>query len=98
MKIEKQQNGGHLTLSLEGRLDTTTAPALEAELKEALTGVTDLVFDFEQLEYVSSAGLRVLLMAYKTMKKQGHMALRHVNSVVMEVLEVTGFRDMLTIE
>ena len=94
MKIEKQQNGGHLTLSLEGRLDTTTAPALEAELKEALTGVTDLVFDFEQLEYVSSAGLRVLMVAYKQL---GDIEVSGASEEVREVFDITGFSDLFSV-
>ena len=98
MTIQKMQNGNALFLALEGRLDTTTAPALEAELKEALKGITSLTFDFEKLEYISSAGLRVLLSAQKIMNRQGEMKLIRVKEAVMEIFEVTGFCDILTIE
>ena len=98
MNIVKTNEGAKLTLALEGRLDTTTAPQLEAEVKGALAGVTELVMDFSQLEYLSSAGLRVLLAAQKAMNKQGSMVIRHVNETIMEVFEVTGFSDILTIE
>ncbi len=94
----KEVNGSALTIKLEGRLDTITAPKLEAELKSSITGVTDLTFDFSALEYISSAGLRVLLSAQKVMKKQGSMVVRNVNDTVMEIFEVTGFSDFLTIE
>lgn len=95
--MKKAENNG-LTVTLEGRLDTTTAPQLETELMGSLEGVTSLVLDFEKLEYISSAGLRVLLAAQKVMMKQGEMKVIHVNEVVMEVFEVTGFTDSLTIE
>ena len=98
MNIMKTNEGTKLTLALEGRLDTTTAPQLEAEVKGSLTGVTELVLDFSQLEYLSSAGLRVILAAQKIMNKQGKMAIRHVNETIQEVFEVTGFSDILTIE
>ena len=98
MTINKTIDAGCLTMGLEGRLDTTTAPQLEAELKASLPGVTSLIFDFSQLEYISSAGLRVILYAQKVMKKQGTMVLRHVNEMVMEVFEITGFSTILTIE
>ena len=98
MEILKKQNGTTLDVALSGRLDTTTAPQLEAEMKASLEGVTELCFDFEKLEYVSSAGLRVLLSCQKTMKKQGKMKLRHVCDEIMEVFEITGFTDILTIE
>lgn len=98
MTITKNLDGSTLTLALEGRLDTTTAPQLEAEVKDSLTGVTDLILDFTALEYISSAGLRVVLSAQKVMNKQGRMVVRGVNEYVMEVLEVTGFADILTIE
>lgn len=98
MTINKNSEGTKLTLSLEGRLDTVTTPALEAELKQSLNDVTELVFDFSTLEYISSAGLRVLLAAQKTMNKQGNMVIRHVNENIMEVFEVTGFIDILSIE
>ena len=98
MNILKTTEGAKLTLALEGRLDTTTAPQLEAEVKGTLGGVTELVLDFSQLEYLSSAGLRVLLAAQKVMNKQGSMVIRHVNETILEVFEVTGFIDILTIE
>ena len=98
MKINKTQNASALTVALEGRLDTTTAPELEAELKGALPGVTELVFDFAALDYISSAGLRVLLSAQKVMNKQGSMKITNVNETIMEVFDVTGFVDILTIE
>ena len=98
MNIIKETNGTALSLALEGRLDTTTAPQLEAELKSSLDGVTELNLDFTKLEYLSSAGLRVLLAAQKVMNKQGTMVLRHVNETIHEVFEVTGFIDILTIE
>ena len=98
MRIEKTDNGTALTIALEGRLDTTTAPELEKEIRASLNGITDLKFDLEKLEYISSAGLRVLLLAQKIMNKQGSMKLSGVNDVVMEVFEVTGFADILTIE
>jgi len=98
MIIDKQLNGNELTLSLTGRLDTTTAPELEAVIKENITGVTNLVMDFAGLEYLSSAGLRVILSAQKTMNKQGEMVIRNVNETINEVFEITGFIDILTIE
>ena len=98
MNIIKKQNADTMNIAVEGRLDTTTAPELEAELKSYLDGVTELVFDFEKLDYVSSAGLRVLLSAQKVMTKKGGMKLIHVNDTVMEIFEVTGFSDILSIE
>ena len=98
MTINKNLEGSTLTVAPEGRLDTTTAPELEKELKSALNGVTELVFDFSKLDYISSAGLRVLLSAQKQMSKQGGMKVTKVNEMVMEVFEVTGFTDILTIE
>ena len=98
MTITKNQNGSHLDLALEGRLDTTTAPQLEAELKQSANGVTELVMDFSGLEYLSSAGLRVLLSAQKVMNRQGSMVIKNVNETIMEIFEVTGFVDILTIE
>ena len=98
MTISKQTEGAKLVLSLEGRLDTTTAPQLEAELKRSITGVEELVFDFSRLEYISSAGLRVLLASQKVMNRQGKMIIRNVNEVIQEVFDVTGFVDILTIE
>ena len=99
MKINKTQNASALIIALEGRLDTTTAPELEAELKASLDDVSELVFDIEKLDYISSAGLRVLLSAHKAMmKKGGKMKVIHVNETVMEVFEITGFADILIIE
>ena len=98
LNIEKKTNGNELTVALTGRLDTTTAPELEKELKENLDGVTALVIDMTALEYISSAGLRVLLSAQKIMGKQGEMKVTHVNETIMEIFEVTGFSDILTIE
>ena len=98
MNINKVVDGSTLRISLEGRLDTTTAPQLEAEFKQFLCGITLLELDFDTLAYLSSAGLRVILAAQKTMNKQGKMVIRHVNETIMEVFEVTGFIDILTIE
>lgn len=98
MNIIKSQNGKTLNIALEGRLDTTTAPQLEAELKQSVGDNNELILDFAKLEYLSSAGLRVLLAAQKVMKKQGKMVVRNVNDVIAEVFEVTGFSDILTIE
>ncbi len=98
MNITQNKDGSKLTISLEGRLDTTTAPQLEAELKTALDGVTELVFDIKDLAYISSAGLRVLLSAQKVMNKQGSMVIRGASEEVMEIFDVTGFVDILTIE
>ena len=98
MTIKKTLNGSALTVALEGRLDTTTAPELERELKDSLGGVDDLTLDFTALEYISSAGLRVLLSAHKTMTRQGEMKVKNVNEVVQEVFDVTGFADILNIE
>ena len=98
LNIEKKLDGNILTVALEGRLDTTTAPQLETELKAALDGADSLILDFEKLEYISSAGLRVLLSAQKMMSKKGGMKILHVSDVIMEIFEVTGFIDILTIE
>lgn len=98
MTITKANEGEKLTLALEGRLDTTTTPQLEEELKTALTDVKTLVFDFGKLEYLSSAGLRVLLATQKQMNQQGTMVITNVNETIMEVFEVTGFVDILTIQ
>ena len=98
MTITRTKNETSLTLALEGRLDTTTAPQLEAELKECLAGVTSLTLDMQQLAYLSSAGLRVILAAQKQMNKQGKMVIKNVCDTSMEVFEVTGFTDILTIE
>lgn len=97
MTINKNREGDKLVLELEGRLDTTTAPQLENEIREGLDGVVELEFDFQKLVYISSAGLRVMLSAQKMMNKQGNMTLKNVNEDVMEVFEVTGFIDILNI-
>ena len=98
LNINKNLENTTLTVELSGRLDTTTAPRLEGELKDALPGVGTLVLDLEKLEYISSAGLRVLLSAQKIMNKQGEMKLIHVNDTIHEIFDVTGFSDILTIE
>ncbi len=98
MTIRKEAAGDKLTLALSGRLDTTTAPQLETELNATLDGVKELVFDMKDLEYISSAGLRVLLKAQKTMNKQGSMIIRNTGSEIMEIFEVTGFDEILSIE
>ncbi len=98
MTIEKNLNGSELTVAIVGRLDTTTAPQLEAEFKQNIGGVEKLVLDFANLEYLSSAGLRVLLAAQKVMNKQGEMIIRNVNDTINEIFDVTGFIDILTIE
>ena len=97
MNIIKNTNGSTLNIALEGRLDTITAPDLDKELKDSLAGVETLSFDFSNLEYISSAGLRVLLSAQKVMNKQGSMTLSNVNESILEVFEMTGFSDILTI-
>ncbi|MBE5771506.1 MAG: STAS domain-containing protein [Clostridiales bacterium] len=98
MTIDKNKNGAELIIALSGRLDTITAPRLEAELKESIDGVEHLVLDFAELAYLSSAGLRVLLAAQKIMNKQGDMVVRHVNETIADIFDVTGFCDILTIE
>lgn len=98
MTITKAVDGSTLLLALEGRLDTTTAPGLEAELGGSLSNIDELIFDFAKLDYVSSAGLRVLLSTQKKMNKQGKMTIKNVCSDIMDVFEITGFTDILTIE
>ena len=98
LNIIKKIENTSAVFALEGRLDTVTAPELEAALKEVLNGLTELTLDFEKLEYISSAGRRVLLSAQKTMTKQGVMRVTHVNETIMEIFEVTGFIDIITIE
>ena len=98
MTIEKKINGEALTLIVSGRLDTQTAPELENELDSVLSGIKELIFDMTNLEYVSSAGLRVILKAQKAMNAQGSMKLTGVNDSIMEVFDITGFLDILTIE
>jgi len=98
MTIPKTANAAELTVALTGRLDTTTAPQLESELKASIEGVETLILDFAALDYLSSAGLRVLLAAQKIMNKQGKMIVKNVNETIAEIFEVTGFCDILTIE
>ena len=98
MTITKNQNGKALEIALEGRLDTMTSPELEAELSKSLDGADSLIMDFSKLDYISSAGLRVLLSAHKVMSAKGGMKVTNVNEIVQEVFEVTGFADILTIE
>ncbi len=98
MKIDRSVENGKVCYALEGRLDTTTAPELERELKNDLDGATRLTLDFSKLDYISSAGLRVLLSAHKAMSRKGGMTVTNVNEMVREVFEVTGFSDILNIE
>lgn len=98
MTISKAKESNKLTVSVEGRLDTTTAPELEGELKSCLDGITEFILDFEKLEYISSAGLRVVLSAQKQMNKQGSMKVVKVGPEIKEIFDVTGFSDILTIE
>lgn len=98
MTIEKKLEGSELSITLGGRLDTRTAPELEKEIKANVDGVEKLVLDLAKLEYLSSAGLRVLLAAQKIMNKQGEMLVRNVNETIAEIFEITGFSDILTIE
>lgn len=98
MTINKTKENETLTVTIEGRLDTTTAPQLEAELKSSLDDIKELIFDIKDLEYISSAGLRVLLSAQKVMNKQGSMTVKGASESVMEIFEVTGFVDILNIE
>ena len=97
MTISKKRNEQALTLAVEGRLDTTTAPQLEAELKASLQGIAELTFDLSAMEYISSAGLRVLLSAQKTMNAQGKMSVTGVREAVMEIFRATGFDSILNI-
>ena len=98
LDVKKTIQNGNASFTLSGRLDTTTAPELEREVKVCSDGITDLTIDMKDLDYISSAGLRVLLSAQKLMNKQGKMTIRNVNETVMEIFEVTGFSDILTIE
>ena len=98
MNILKTQEGSTLTIALEGRLDTTTSPQLEGELRSSVNGISELIFDLGALDYISSAGLRVLLSAQKVMNRQGSMTIRNVKPEIMEIFEVTGFVDILNIE
>ena len=98
LTINKTIQNGNAMIELEGRLDTTTASELESTIKEILPGLTSLSIDFEKTEYISSAGLRVLLVAQKAMNSQGKMIVKNVNETIMEIFEITGFIDILTIE
>ena len=98
MQINKTAENDKLTIALVGRLDTLTAPQLDAEIQGKLDGVKSLVFDFKKLDYISSAGLRILLMAQKIMNKQGSMVVKNASAEIKEIFEVTGFCDILTIE
>ena len=97
LNIKKTVEGENTVFELEGRMDTVTAPELEKELKASLDGVKELTLDFEKLDYISSAGLRVLLSTQKVMAKQGALKIIHVNDTIMEIFEVTGFTEILTI-
>jgi anti-sigma B factor antagonist len=98
MTINKTVDGGKLIIAPEGRLDTMTSPQLDAELDNSLKGVSELVFDFAGLDYISSAGLRVLLKAQKAMNRQGSMVIRNVSDEIRDIFDVTGFLDIMTIE
>ena len=98
LTINKTTEDKKIVFTLEGRLDTVTAPELEKALKEALPAAEELVLEFEKLDYISSAGLRVLLSAQKIMNRQGTMKITRVNEMILEIFEVTGFSDILTIE
>ena len=98
LNITKSIENGKALFALAGRLDTTTAPGLEQEIKTSLDGVSELVMDMKELDYISSAGLRVLLSAHKVMNKQGSMTVKNANDTILEIFEVTGFSDILTIE
>lgn len=98
MNINKSANGTELTMAIVGRLDTVTAPEFEAEFKASIGGVESLILDLAELEYTSSAGLRVILMAQKIMNKQGKMIVKNVNESVMEVFDITGMADFMTFE
>lgn len=98
MNITKKRDGNSMILTLEGRLDTTTAPQLEEVISKELDGIESITMDFKQLDYLSSAGLRVILAVQKKMNKQGEMVIRHVNETIMEVFEVTGFSGILNIK
>lgn len=98
MELKQELNGSTLTMKIIGRLDASNAQELTNALNSSLDGVKELIFDFTDLKYVASAGLRALLMAQKRMNKQGSMVIRHVDETVMEVLEMTGFSDLMTIE
>ena len=98
LKVEKKLEDDKFYVAVEGRLDTITSPDLEKEINESIEGVKELTIDFDKVEYISSSGLRVLLAEQKVMNKQGSMKLINVNDTIMEIFEVTGFTDILTIE
>lgn len=98
LTINKTIEDGKAVFQPEGRLDTVTAPDLEKEVRDCIDNLTELVFDFKDLDYISSAGLRILLASQKIMLKQGTMKVVNVNSTIMEIFDVTGFSDILTIE
>ena len=98
MKITKKQNGSTMEIALDGRLDTTTASELEKEVRGTLSGIKELIIDFSEVEYVSSAGLRVLMFARKSMAPGGEIRAINANQLIQEVFEVTGFSDILNIE
>lgn len=98
MNIEKELDGSKLKIKLSGRLDTNTSPILEKELEKDLSNVKVLIFDFEELMYISSAGLRAMLLIQKTINNQGEMVIENVNDLIMEVFDTTGFTDILTIK
>lgn len=98
LDIAKKESGSELTVALSGRLDTTTSPILEKEIAAVTDGITELTLDIEKLDYISSAGLRVLLSTQKKMSKQGKLTIKNVQENVMEVFEITGFSDILNIE
>lgn len=98
LNIEKKQDGSNLDIKVSGKLNTTTSPELEQSINESIEGVTALTFDFAELSYISSAGLRVLLSAQKKMNKQGSMVVKNCTREILEIFEVTGFSDILTIE
>ena len=98
MTINKSSDKPNLKFSIQGRIDTNTSPELDKAVNESIDGVTNLIFDFEKVEYISSAGLRVLLSAQKKMNKQGTMKVINVGDAIMEIFEVSGFSDILTIE
>ena len=98
LNIQKTLGSETATISLSGRLDTVTAPELEREIRDSLDGVSELTLELGELEYISSAGLRVLLSAKKQMDRQGKMKVTNVSEAIMDIFEVTGFSDILTIE
>ncbi len=98
MTIKKTKEGSSLIVTVEGRLDTTTSPELSKELDNFLDNINKLIFDFPKLEYISSSGLRVLLSAQKAMRSRGSMTVKNVPEMIMEIFEITGFTDILTIE